>query len=42
MAQQAKGEMLSYRRLGNLDDMVLLVYHDAAWTNAESQEKGWW
>lgn len=33
MAQQAKGEKLEYKRLGNFNDLVLLVYRDAAWAS---------
>ena len=35
MAQRAKDETLQFPRLGyHLKDMVLLVFHDAAWANA--------
>ena len=33
MAQQAKDEKLTYTKLGNFSDLILLVYHDAAWAN---------
>eukprot|EP00435_Cladocopium_sp_Y103_P026720 s1126_g6.t1 len=35
MAQNGKGEPLTFSKLGSsLDDLVILVYHDAAWANA--------
>ena len=35
MAQVAKGEPIRYVKLAeNINDLVMLVYHDAAWANA--------
>ena len=39
MAQQAKDEKLSYSKLGNFSDLILLVYHDAAWANVPEYEE---
>ena len=33
MAQQAKDESMCYSKLGEFQDLMLLVFHDAAWAN---------
>ncbi|CAK9022120.1 DnaJ-like protein 1 [Durusdinium trenchii] len=39
MAQQAKDEKMAYSKLGDLSDLILLVYHDAAWANIPEYEE---
>lgn len=39
MAQNGKGEPITFARVGSsLDDLMILVYHDAAWANATADE----
>ena len=39
VAQQAKDEKMTYSKLGDLSDLILLVYHDAAWANIPEYEE---
>ena len=38
MAQQAKDEPIVYSKMGELQDLMLLVFHDAAWANVPPGE----
>ena len=38
MAQKEKEEKLVYDKLGNWNDLVIIVYHDAAWANVDYAE----
>ena len=37
MAQREKDEKLAYRKLGGWQDLVVIVYHDAAWANVTNE-----
>ncbi|CAK9111736.1 Copia protein [Durusdinium trenchii] len=37
MAQKEKEEKLVYDKLGNWNDLVIIVYHDAAWANVTNE-----
>ena len=38
MAQKEKAEKVTYTKLGGWDDLVIIVYHDAAWANIPNKK----
>ena len=41
MAQKEKNEKLVYNQLGNWGNLVIIVYHDAAWANVTTSTTMW-